>query len=95
MTNAELKEIICDQVGDEEANDIIVLEGDEFADGCIGISEDNRLIYSYEKLVESLSKQEGVSETDAIEWLEYNTIRSLPYMSSYGNPPIIMHELLM
>lgn len=95
MTNNELKEIIREQVGEDEADNIIVLEGDEFADGCIGISEDNRLVYSFEKLVESLSKQEGITETDAIEWLEYNTIRSLPYMSSYGNIPIIMHDLMI
>ena len=67
MTNNELKEIIREQVGEDEADNIIVLEGDEFADGCIGISEDNRLVYSFEKLVESISKQEGVTETDAIE----------------------------
>ena len=95
MTNNELKEIIREQVGEDEADNIIVLEGDEFADGCIGISEDNRLVYSFEKLVESLSKQEGITETDAIEWLEYHTIRSLPYMASYGNVPIIMHDLMI
>lgn len=92
MDNNELKDIINNYILDEEIlNQIVVLEGDEFADGCIGISEDNHLIYSYERLVESLSKVYG-SETDAVEWLEYNTIRSLPHMSSYGNEPLIIHE---
>ena len=93
MTNIELKEKIADMVmDDDELDRIIVLEGDEFADGAVGLTEDNQLVYSYEKLVESLAKEYG-TETDAIEWLEYNTIRSLPYMTSYGNVPIIMHEL--
>lgn len=93
MTNNELKEKISDIVLDEEElNYIIVLEGDEFADGAIGLTDDNHLVYSYEKLIESLAETYG-SETDAIEWLEYNTIRSLSYMSSYGNEPIIIHEL--
>lgn len=92
-TNIELKQKIADMVmDDDELDRIIVLEGDEFADGAVGLTEDNRLVYSYEKLVESLAKEYG-TETDAIEWLEYNTIRSLPYMTSYGNVPIIMHEL--
>lgn len=42
MTNIELKEIISDMVFDEdELNKIIVLEGDEFADGAIGLTMNN------------------------------------------------------
>lgn len=93
MTNNELKEKIADMVMDQdELNKIIVLEGDEFADGAIGLTDDNCLVYSYDKLVESLSKIYG-SINDAIEWLEYNTIRSLGYMKKYGNVPYIIHEL--
>lgn len=93
MTNIELKERIAEMVmDDEELDRIIVLEGDEFADGAVGITDDARLVYSYEKLVESLAKEYG-TETDAIEWLEYNTLRSLPYMESMGNVPIIIYEL--
>lgn len=93
MNNEQLKEKISDMVMDEDELDrIIILEGDEFADGAIGLTEDHCVVYSYDKLVDSLSKEYG-STTDAIEWIEYNTIRSLPYMSSYGNVPIIMHEL--
>lgn len=93
MTNAELKEKIRMFVVDEDELDrIIILEGDEFADGVVGITADNCLVYSYEKLVESLSKVYG-SEEDAIEWLEYNTFRSLPYMASHGNVPLIIYEI--
>ena len=92
MNNDELKELIEELVGydEEELNQIIVLEGDEFADGAIGLTDDNHIIYDYEKLVESLSKQEDMTEEDAIDWLEFNTIPSIPYMSSYGKEPIIM-----
>ncbi len=94
MDNNELKDMIADLVfDDEELNQIIVLEGDEFADGAVGLTDDNRLVYSYERLIESLAKVYG-SEEDAVEWLEYNTIRSLPYMSSYGNIPLIIHEFV-
>lgn len=96
MDNKELKGRIRDYVYDEEILDnIVVLEGDEFADGCIGITDDYRLVYSYEKLVESLMKAYNQEdETPAIEWLEYNTIRSLPYMESQGLlTPIIVREL--
>lgn len=93
MDNNELKEMISDYVlGDEEVLDsIIILEGNEFADGAIGITNDYHVVYSYERLVDSLAKTYGTEE-DAIDWLDYNTMRSLPYMASMGNEPIIIHE---
>ena len=91
MTNEELKYLISELVGDEEElNQIIILEGDEFADGAIGLSEDNRVIYDYSRTVESLMKHNDWSEEEATEWLEYNTLRSLPYMESVGKKPIVM-----
>ena len=94
MTNNELKDILCDEIMDEDVLDeMIVLEGDEFADGCIGYTDDFHLVYSYERLVESLGKAYG-SEEDAIEWLEYNTYRAIPYMAHDGIEPIIIHEFM-
>ena len=93
MNNNQLKDKIADLVMDEDELDhIIVLEGNEFADGAIGITQDNHLVYSYDKLVEALAEAYGGEEA-AIEWLEYNTIRSLPYMAHVGNEPIIIYEL--
>ena len=93
MDNIVLKNMISDVVLDEEELDkIVVLEGDEFADGAIGITDDNRVVYGYERLVESLAKEYG-SEESAREWIDYNTIRSIPYMESQGlNAPVIMYE---
>lgn len=34
----------------------------------------------------------NMSDTEAIEFIDYNTIRSLPYMKKYGNPPVIIRE---
>lgn len=92
MTNKQLKEVIADKVFDqEELDQIIVLEGDEFADGAIGLTIDNHLVYDYNKLVESLMKHNDWSELDAIEWIDFNTIRSLPYMATLGNEPVIIN----
>lgn len=94
--NKELKEMIADIVMDEdELNYIIVLEGDEFAGGAIGLTEDHHVVYDYDKLVQSLIENGGMEdETEAIEWIEYNTIGSLPYMATIGNEPIIIHSFL-
>ena len=94
MTNSDIKKQISDLVGDDQdkLNSIVILEGDEFANGFIGLSNDNRAVYSYTRLVDSLSRANHWSTDDAIEWLEYNTIRSLPYMGDKA--PIIIHEPL-
>lgn len=92
MTNLDIKQQIADIVGDDQdvLNQIIILEGDEFANGFIGLSTDNRAVYAYDKLIDSLSRSNNWSTDEAIEWLEYNTIRSLPYLGDKA--PIIIHE---
>ena len=100
MTNTELRELIRDKVCDEETLDnILLLEGDEFADGAIGITEDNRVVYSYSRLVESLSEAYNLEgskeerELQASEWLNYNTLRAIPYMNKGGQlAPLVIFE---
>lgn len=64
-----------------------------FNNGIIGVSEDQKhLVYSYDKLVEALKESEpSWSTEDAIEWLEYNTIRTIPYLGE--NRPIIVYPI--
>ena len=57
----------------------------------IGVSEDGRAIYDFNKMVDYLVDKEGWSDEEAIEWIEVNTLRSLPYMG--GDAPIIMYPL--
>ena len=50
------------------------------------------LVYGYDKMIESLAAEYTDSDdaiTDAIEWIEYNTIRTLPYIPSDGRPVIV------
>lgn len=71
--------------------DVIVFENFSYDDALIGVSEDNRAIYDFDLMVEWLCEKEGFSQEEAVEWIEYNTIRALPY--SWGPPPIIMYKL--
>ena len=58
----------------------------------IGVSHDDRAIYDYELMVEWLMEEEDFTEEEAVEWIDYNTIRALPYMGADG--PIILHRFL-
>ena len=85
MTNAKLKEILREIISDdEELKNIVILEGDEFAGGAVGISQDNHVVYDCEKLIESLMDYNSWTFEEAVEWINYNTLRALPYMKSNG-----------
>ena len=71
--------------------DVIYLINYSYDDALIGVSDDNRAVYDYEKMVEWLVETEGFTREEAIEWIDYNTIRALPYMGEKA--PIIMHPI--
>ena len=71
--------------------DIKYLVDYSYDDALIGVSEDGRAIYDFDKMVEWLMKEEGWNAEDAVEWIEYNTIRALSYMGAYA--PIVMYPL--
>lgn len=49
------------------------------------------VVYSYERLVEALSEAYGSAE-DAVSWIDYNTLRTIPYLpQEYA--PIIIYEV--
>ena len=85
----ELKEIVelYQEMGYE---DFIVLRNPDFTTAIEGMSEEGRLIYDYDKMVEFLMNNDGIDETEAIEFIDYNTIRALPYMGE--KRPIVMHR---
>ena len=93
MTNSDLRERIIDILGEDEADEVILLEGDEFADGAIGLTDDGNVVYSYNMLVRSLTEKWGeTTEQAAQEWIMCNTLPSLAYMKRYGLAPIILMD---
>lgn len=82
---------IRDLIIDELEEGAIILEGEEFDGGIIGVSIDGRLVYDYDLMVESLSEADGMTPEEAAEYIDYNTIRSLPYMGELA--PIIIRSI--
>lgn len=86
MTFEELNELITDN-GYE---DIPLFKHPSYVDAFIGISDDNRAIYDFDLMVECLIKEDDIDASSAIEFIEYNTLKALPY---YKNPPIIKYSI--
>lgn len=79
------------QLRDELPEDAIVFDNMSYDGSIIGVTTDDRVVYSYDKMVEELMQDEEWSYEDAVEWIDYNTIRALPYAGPNG--PIIMYSI--
>ena len=64
----------------------------DYETALIGVTRDGRTVYDFDKMVEWLIETEGFTDVEAIEWIEYNTVRALPYMGS--DHPIIVYPLM-
>lgn len=72
---------------------------DIFSKGIVDVFNHKRVIYDYYGLVRALSEDYAKDDKEfnlgfdhieeAVEWLEYNTIRSLPYMNEEFRPFIV------
>lgn len=63
----------------------------DYEDAVVGVTDDGRIVYDFDKMVEYLMEKEGWSDMESIEWIDYNVIRSIPYMGE--NAPIIVYSL--
>lgn len=64
----------------------------DFIDAILGINEDGCLVYSYNRMVESLILHDSMSYEDAVEFIDFNTVRTIPYMGEHA--PIIVYNLI-
>jgi len=71
--------------------DVKYLVNYSYDDALIGVTEDGRAVYNYELMIEWLMNEEGWTDNEAVEWIETNTIRALPYMGN--DAPIIVYPL--
>ena len=67
--------------------DSIVLDDDSYDNSIIGITLDGRIIYDYDLMVEELMQDDDCSMEEAIDWIEYNTLRAIPYI---GNKALVI-----
>ena len=85
--NQKIREALCD-MGHEEA---VIFDGPEFDGAIVGVTDEGQVIYDYDKMVQCMMQQDGITMDEAIEFIEFNTIRALPYAGETA--PIIMYPL--
>lgn len=66
---------------------ILTFSEPNYEDALIGITIDNRAVYDYDKMIKCLMESDGMEAEEAVDFINYNTVRSLPY---YANAPVIL-----
>ena len=87
LTMKELKSILCER-GHEDA---VVLENPDYLSAVIGVSDDGRVIYDYEKMVLCLMEVDDMDYEEAMEFIDFNTLGALPNMGK--KRPIILNRI--
>lgn len=71
--------------------DVIIFTDYSYDGALIGVTTDNRAVYDYDLMVDWLCREESMDHEEAVEWIEYNTLRALPYAGDLS--PIVIHRL--
>jgi hypothetical protein len=80
-------EELCEFLEAQGHEETVFFEHPSMVKAITGITESEQLIYDYNLMIEAAMEEEGWTCDEAIDWIEYNTIRSIPYMGS--NRPIV------
>lgn len=73
----------------EREGEYLLFKDYDYKEAFIGLSHDDRAIYDYDLMVECLVQNENMSYDDAIEWIDYNTLRALDYFSEEKKPIVL------
>lgn len=88
-----MKQISAEQLLLENGYDgVKYLTNYSYDTALIGVTHDNRAVYDYDRMIDWLVIEEKFSVEDAVEWIDYNTIRALGYMGE--NAPIILYKFM-
>lgn len=70
----------------------IVFENPSYDSAMVGYEKGtNRIVYNFDDMVEDLMEQDDIEYDESVEFIEYNTLRALPYMGCLA--PIVMYPI--
>ena len=84
MVNDKLRQYLADYYYDS-----LILDNPSFDNSIIGVSTDGKLLYDFKKMIDELVDEEDMTEEEAVDFIEYNTIRAIGYFDSDFKPIII------
>lgn len=76
-----------DRLAESGYEDAVVFENPDFDSAIIGVTTDNRVVYDLNKMIDHLAEEDGIDRIEALEFIEYNTLRACPY---FDGAPIVI-----
>ena len=83
MVNPKIRELLDD--------DALVFDNPAYDNSIIGQTFDGRAIYDIEAMAEELASDDKMTLEEAIDFIDYNAIRSLPYAGEKA--PVVVHMI--
>ena len=93
MQNEEA-EIVLDTIAEINPNAIVLEPQSTFNQAIIGSDPDCRLVYSSNKIIRAFMSEDGMSEEEAIEYFEYNTLGTIQPMDNPDKPLFVYDEFI-
>lgn len=85
------KMAVNQDIRDKLPEDTIVFDNMSYDNSIIGTTFDGRAIYDFDLMVVELMDDEGWTDEEAIEWIEMNTLRAIPYGGDKA--PIVVYKV--
>lgn len=89
MTTKDKHTLLKEHIYELGYEDALCFENPNYDDAFIGMSHDGRAVYDYDKMVECLMNEDNMSYEEAAEFIDYNTIRAIPYFGELA--PIVVY----
>jgi len=67
----------------------VIFDDPSFDRSILGLSTDGNIIYSLNSMIQELMEDDDISYEEALDFIEYNTIRTLPYIDAENRPVIL------
>ena len=93
MQNEEA-EIVLDTIAEINPNAIVLEPQSTFNQAIIGSDPDGRLVYSSNKIIRAFMSEDGMSEEEAVEYFEYNTLGTIQPMDNPDKPLFVYDEFI-
>ena len=95
MQNTQTEqEYILDQVSEINPEAIVLEPRSTFNRAIIGADPDGRVVYSSNKIIRAFMDEDGMSEEEAVEYFEYNTLGAIQPMDDPNKPLFVYDEFI-
>lgn len=88
MVIEELRKYLADYYYDSA-----ILDRPAYDNSIVGVSTDGALVYDFDRMIAELMEDDGITEEDAVDFIEYHTFRAIGYFDGERKPVIIGERL--